>query len=56
MIEIIFLTTALLSLLMLGYVFWGGVGRPRPKIGREFAVIAFGLAAYIAWLLFEKLT
>ncbi|WP_209348837.1 hypothetical protein [Pontixanthobacter sp. CEM42] len=56
MIEIIFLTCAALALLILGYVFWGGVGRKRKKIGREFGLLAYAGAAYVVWVLFEKLT
>ena len=56
MIELVFLITAMLALLMLGYVFWGGVGRKRKKIGREFGLLGYAGAAYIAWLIFEKLT
>jgi len=55
-IEIIFLSGALLALLILAYVFWGGVGQRRRQIGREFAVVGLALAGYVAWLLFDKLT
>ena len=55
-VEIIFLSSALAALLVLGYVFWGGVGKKRKQIGREFGVLGYAGAAYVAWLLFEKLT
>ncbi|MXO91671.1 hypothetical protein [Pontixanthobacter aquaemixtae] len=56
MLEIAFLSLALVALLILAYVFWGGVGKKRRRIGREFALLGFAAAAYVAWLIFEKLT
>ena len=53
---LVFYSLALIGLLIMGYVFWGGVGRKRRDIGRGFAVAAFGLAAYIASLLVDRLT
>ena len=45
MAEIVFLALACGALLILGYVFWGGVGRKRRKIGREFGLLAYAGAA-----------
>ncbi|WP_271439916.1 hypothetical protein [Pontixanthobacter luteolus] len=56
MAELVFLAASLLVLLILGYVFWGGVGSKRRDIGRGFAVAAFGLAAYVGHMLYDKLT
>lgn len=53
---LVFYSLALIGLLILGYVFWGGVGRKRRDIGRGFALGAFGLAAYIGSVLVDKLT
>lgn len=56
MAEIIFLLLSLIALLILGYVFWSGVGSKRRDMGRGFAVAGFALAAYIAHILYDKLT
>ena len=38
MAELVFLAASLMGLLVLGYLFWGGVGSKRRDIGRGFAV------------------
>ena len=53
MAKLIFYCFSLLLLLVMIYVMWSGVGSKRPAIGRGFAVIGLGLAAYIGWLLLK---
>lgn len=51
----IFYLAGLGLLLFMGYVLWSGVGARRPVIGRAFAVLALGIAAYIVWLIVDGL-
>jgi len=54
--QVAFLVGALLLLLLMGYVIWGGVGRSRPAMGRGFAVLALAASGYVGNELFDLLT
>jgi hypothetical protein len=54
--QVVFLVGALLLLLLMGYVMWGGVGRSRPAMGRGFAVLALAASGYVGNELFDLLT
>ena len=36
-------------LLVAAYIFWSGIGRRRRTMGRGFAVLMAGLAAFLIW-------
>ncbi len=42
-------------LLIMAYVLWSGVGRRRPALGRGFASITLAIAAFVIYLLIDRI-